>query len=181
MPGIGHFAVGMAAARVAKPPRRVTLSGWMCILVMAAYLPDVDVVGLAVGVPYRAPFGHRGALHSPAFALICAVVLGLVSWWSHLQPVRMMLAAGSVMVSHGLLDALTDGGLGVALLWPLSNVRYFAPWRPIPVSPVGAHAFSFGAGEFILNEAVIFLPFLIIALWPRGDTASERASGPTTG
>jgi inner membrane protein len=39
--------------------------------------------------------------------------------------------------SHGLLDAMTDGGRGVALFWPFTARRYFLPWRPIPVAPIG--------------------------------------------
>ena len=37
-------------------------------------------------------------------------------------------------MSHALLDALTDGGLGVAFFSPFSNERYFFPWTPIRVS-----------------------------------------------
>ena len=47
-----------------------------------------------------------------------------------------------VVASHGLLDALTDGGLGAALLWPFSDERFFAPWRPLPVAPIGARFWS---------------------------------------
>jgi inner membrane protein len=38
------------------------------------------------------------------------------------------------MLSHGLLDALTDGGLGVAFFSPLDESRYFFPVCPIRVS-----------------------------------------------
>ena len=38
------------------------------------------------------------------------------------------------MASHGVLDALTDGGRGVGFLIPFSSERFFFPWRPIPVS-----------------------------------------------
>jgi inner membrane protein len=44
-------------------------------------------------------------------------------------------------VSHGLLDAMTNGGLGVAFFAPFSNERYFLPWRPILVSPLSIHVF----------------------------------------
>ena len=47
------------------------------------------------------------------------------------------LAAPALLASHALLDTLTDGGLGAALLWPFNFTRYFAPWRPIPVAPIG--------------------------------------------
>nr|HRC76832.1 rhodanese-like domain-containing protein [Kouleothrix sp.] len=33
---------------------------------------------------------------------------------------------------HGVLDAMTDGGLGVAFFAPFSATRYFFPFRPIP-------------------------------------------------
>jgi len=39
--------------------------------------------------------------------------------------------------SHGLLDAFTNGGLGIAFLAPLYNERYFIPWTPIEVSAMG--------------------------------------------
>ncbi|HYX92236.1 MAG TPA: hypothetical protein VE782_11770, partial [Myxococcaceae bacterium] len=45
---------------------------------------------------------------------------------------------------HGLLDALTDGGLGAALFWPLTAARCFAPVLPIPVAPIGPGIFSMG-------------------------------------
>src|SRR5262249_33852605 len=43
--------------------------------------------------------------------------------------------------SHGLLDAMTNGGLGVAFFAPFSDTRYFFPWRPILVSPISLHVF----------------------------------------
>ena len=49
--------------------------------------------------------------------------------------------------SHGVLDAMTDGGSGVAFLAPFDDTRYFLPWRPIPVSPIGVSRFFSGAGS----------------------------------
>ena len=37
---------------------------------------------------------------------------------------------------------MIDGGLGCALFWPFDLTRYFAPWRPIPVAPIGMDFFS---------------------------------------
>lgn len=92
-------------------------------------LPDLDVIAFHFGIPYSAPFGHRGATHS-------------------------------------LLDALTDGGLGVALLWPFSNERFFAPWRPIPVAPIGAGMLSSRGLHVLLIEGLWSLPLLVFAFWP---------------
>ena len=33
-----------------------------------------------------------------------------------------------ITASHGILDAFTSGGLGIALLSPISNQRFFSPW-----------------------------------------------------
>ena len=43
--------------------------------------------------------------------------------------------------SHGLLDAMTDGGLGVAFFSPLDTTRYFFSFRPAVVSPIGIGKF----------------------------------------
>jgi inner membrane protein len=37
-------------------------------------------------------------------------------------------------LTHPLLDALTDAGSGISLLYPFSKRRVFLPWRPIHVS-----------------------------------------------
>ena len=62
-----------------------------------------------------------------------------------------------VLASHGLLDTMTDGGLGAALLWPFSLTRYFAPWRPIPVAPIGLDFFTLDGAMVALTELVLFL------------------------
>ena len=62
---------------------------------------------------------------------------------------RTCVLAGLVVASHGLLDTLTDGGLGAALLWPVSEARLFAPVRPLPVAPIGRHLFS-GRGAYVM-------------------------------
>jgi len=54
--------------------------------------------------------------------------------------------------SHPLLDAMTSGGLGVALAWPWSEHRFFAPWRPIRVSPFAPQFFSARGLATLLSE-----------------------------
>ncbi|MEG0192443.1 MAG: metal-dependent hydrolase [Stenotrophomonas sp.] len=54
--------------------------------------------------------------------------------------------------SHPLLDAMTSGGLGVALAWPWSDHRFFAPWRPIRVSPFAPQFFSARGLATLLSE-----------------------------
>ncbi len=128
-------------------------------------LPDLDVLAFSLGIPYRAALGHRGLSHSLLLAgfvsLLVAVPAGLalaVPWW-WLWP-----GFFGALVSHTLLDALTDGGLGVALFWPLSGRRYFFPWRPIRVSPIGLAAFSRWGMRALASELRwVWLP-LVLAL-----------------
>jgi len=59
-----------------------------------------------------------------------------------------------------LLDALTDGGSGVMLLFPFSAERLFFPWRPIHVSPLGILRFVSKAGYVLRSE----MPFCMAAV-----------------
>ncbi|HZH04072.1 MAG TPA: metal-dependent hydrolase, partial [Myxococcaceae bacterium] len=132
-----------------------------------ALIPDLDVVAFALRVPYGAPWGHRGASHSLAAALAVGLLAGWLARGTSLPPVRTGLWAVLAMASHGLLDILTDGGQGVALFWPLDPTRYFAPFRPLPVSPVGAGMFS-ARGLYVIGvELLAFAPLWLYALWPR--------------
>jgi inner membrane protein len=52
----------------------------------------------------------------------------------------------------------------VAFFSPFSNHRYFFPWNPIEVSPIGARFFSADGIDVIKSEAVwIWLPSLVFA------------------
>ena len=148
MASLGHVAVGLAAARTYGKGDR---PHWRSAVTWSALsmLPDADVIGFSLGVRYEDPWGHRGATHSFAFAVIVGAVVGLVV--RRLDRRRSLprrssepgnerrraLLATVVLATHPLLDTLTDGGLGCALLWPFDLTRYFAPWRPIQVAPIG--------------------------------------------
>ena len=68
-------------------------------------------------------------------------------------------------VSHGLLDALTNGGLGVAFFSPFDTTRYFFPFRPIQVSPIGAHFFSARGISVVQSELLwVWLPCVAFAI-----------------
>ena len=90
-----------------------------------------------------------------------------------------MPSVGHVAVGlAGLLDTLTDGGLGIALLWPFSDARYFAPWRPIPVAPIGRRLFGAAGLNLMLYECVLFLPLFVIGLWPRARAVGRPIEEP---
>ncbi len=160
MASIGHLVASAAATRLYGPsdqrPARTFL-----FLTALSFLPDLDVVAFAFGIPYASDFGHRGATHSFAFAMI----VGFITW-AFSGRHRLAIAAGLVTASHAVLDALTDGGLGVALLWPLSSERFFSPWRPLPVAPIGHHFLSARGLAVALTEVVVMLPLIVYAVWP---------------
>jgi inner membrane protein len=144
VPTIFSHAVATVTIGAAVLPRGIGVKPWL-IGVGCAIAADLDVIGLFLGVPYGHLFGHRGLTHSLLFALILAPVLLWTfyreSRWARYRP-RLFLFLLLSAVLHGMLDALTNGGLGVAFFSPFSNARYFFPITPIEVSPIGAGFFS---------------------------------------
>lgn len=155
------LALYVAGARGRIPPRMLAAG------LVAAMLPDADVVAFALHVPYADAFGHRGASHSLLFAALVAVVGAFCAKPLHGDPLQAAAWLFVCTASHPLLDAMTSGGLGVALAWPWSDARWFAPWRPIRVSPIGAGFFSARGVETLLSELRwVWLPlFAGAGLW----------------
>jgi inner membrane protein len=167
MPSIISHAVVAVALKAAFPepgvPRRLLLLGVACSMA-----PDIDVVGFRFGIHYEDLLGHRGLTHSLAFAAVLALVGLLAAFPRPDPPVRRSLAWLYLFIataSHGLLDAMTDGGLGVAFFAPFSNARYFFSFNPIAVSPIGVASFFSARGlDVIVNEMVwVWLPSVIFA------------------
>jgi inner membrane protein len=167
---VGHVIVGLAAGRFwagpgAPAPRLVAAMVGFSALSLS---PDADVISFALGVPYADPFGHRGASHSIVFALVLGALVGLVQRLRGGEgALKLGALSAAVVVSHPLLDAMTTGGLGVAWAWPWSAERAFLPWRPIPVSPIGAGFLSSRGLKVALTEVAQLAPLWLWALWPR--------------
>ena len=154
-------ALGKAYARGEMPARFWLLSA------LCAVLPDADVIGFAFGIRYGDLLGHRGLSHSLAFAAALGLTVALLffrderilsrRWWS------LACYFGVVTASHGALDALTNGGLGVAFFAPFDHGRYFFPRQPIEVSPIGAGFFSERGLAVLASEFVwVWLPSLLL-------------------
>jgi len=149
-------AIALGTKRV--PPRLIVAGAF------AAMLPDADVLAFKLGIAYADDFGHRGASHSLFFAGMVAILGALLH-----RPLRTSAPFAALwlfgcVASHPLLDALTNGGLGVALWWPFSDARVFWPWRPIAVSPIGSGFFSARGGAVMLSEfAWVWLPCAVLA------------------
>lgn len=164
-----HVVAGIAISTLAEARgvrRRLAVAAALC-----AAAPDVDVVTLWLGVPWGPLFGHRGITHSLAFAAVLAAVVTLAAFHGRGRA-AIWLALFVATASHGVLDAMTDGGSGVALFAPLDDTRYFLPWRPIPVSPIGSRFFTQRGLDILKTELwQIWLPAGIVALiglWRRG-------------
>jgi inner membrane protein len=135
-------------------PRRAWAMGTACAIV-----PDLDVIGFRFGVHYGDFWGHRGFTHSLVFAVILALLPTVIafplntSYDRRILWLYLFLAASS----HGLLDAVTDGGLGVAFLSPFDLTRYFFPWRPVLVSPIGVGRFFSVRGAAVLRTEIVWI------------------------
>ncbi len=158
------------AVAIALLPWFHGLRGNRPILVVGAVLtvlPDIDVIGLRLGIPYGDMLGHRGLTHSVLFALvISAVATRIMSRRATNNSYPMWTYFFLCLMSHGLLDALTNGGLGAAFFAPFDNHRYFFPSQPIEVSPLNIARFFQGQGIPVLRNELqwVWLPSLSIFL-----------------
>ena len=148
--------------RVGAQPARVWVLAAVC-----SVLPDADVLCFFFGVRYGDLLGHRGLSHSLPFALLLGCLVALLffrdvprftkEWWS------LALLFFAATASHGLLDAFTNGGLGVAFFAPFDSSRYFFPWRPVRVSPIGPGFFSARGARVLMSELLwVWLPSLAV-------------------
>jgi len=160
------FSHGVAAAALGTAfPKPKSARFWIYGII-CSMVPDVDVIGFRFGVHYEDMLGHRGLTHSIAFALVFSGIAAAAIYGRERQTGwrTLWLYLFLATISHGTLDAFTDGGLGVAFFAPFSNHRYFFPWNPIQVSPIGAGFFSPRGMDVIRSEAVwIWLPALVFA------------------
>ena len=119
-----------------------------------ACLPDIDVIGWFNGIGYESVYGHRGFTHSLAFGI---VVGGLFSLLFKQQRLKAWLILSLCLVSHGVLDAMTTGGRGIAFWWPFSDSRHFLPFRVIKVSPIGIRSFFSEWGWKVIKSEFFYV------------------------
>lgn len=148
-------------------PKKVWVAGVIC-----SVLPDVDVIGFKYGVRYGDFWGHRGFTHSLLFAALLAGIAVFTMFGQGTASARAgeprdpstSLSRTAVFAylflataSHGFLDAMTNGGLGVAFFSPFDNSRYFLPWRPIVVSPISVLRFFNPRAQSILWSEFVWI------------------------
>lgn len=178
-----HAVAAVALGKVCEGGRTRPRFWWLAAA--CSVVPDFDTFGLILGIRYGDTLGHRGFTHSLLFALLAGLAVASVffrdvprlsgRWW------RLVIFFFLATASHGLLDAVTDGGLGVAFFSPFDTRRYFLPWRPVEVSPIGLGFFGPQGLSVIRSEIVwIWLPSLALVAaawaWRRalGDSSPRR-------
>jgi inner membrane protein len=167
--GFTHIFVGEALGKIYtedKMPARFWVLAGACSVV-----PDLDIIAFYLRVPYSHMFGHRGFSHSLLFAAFTGMLTALLAfrdvprwsgkWW------RLAFFFFLVTASHGVLDAMTNGGYGIGFFSPFDNTRYFLPWRPLVVSPIGVHGFFTRWGwDVIKSEFIwVWLPMTAVSAW----------------
>lgn len=131
---------------------------------LLSILPDIDVIAFRFGIPYESQWGHRGFTHSFVFAFAIAALCTVFYRQLNSRPWTVLGMCFLACASHGVLDALTNGGLGIAFFWPFDVERYFLPYRPLVVPPIGVGSFfsEWGLRVLAFELIWIFVPGLIL-------------------
>lgn len=128
--------------------------------IVCSFFPDLDVIGFKFGVSYESFWGHRGFTHSIVFSVLFGILITALFYRNQINSRKgliLILYFSLCTVSHALLDALTSGGYGVALFAPFDNSRFFFPWQPIQVSPIGIGSFFSEWGIRVLKSEAIWI------------------------
>lgn len=157
---LSHPAIPISLALMKRVPRRLLLLG-----IAVSILPDADVLLLRLGADHDSQWGHRAFTHSLAAAAFIGALAALSARRLGATRALAFWFIALSMASHGLLDAMTTGGRGVAFFWPLDHARYFLPWRPIEVSPLSVQRFFSGRGLEILRSEwnYVWFPAILAA------------------
>lgn len=169
MASIFSHAIAASALGTVRYPKKEVFK-YFALGVFCACFPDFDVLFLKLGVPYEHMFGHRGFFHSLIFAYLQGLFIVRVFYADLTFASRASMTIGFYFfccgVSHSILDAMTNGGLGVAFFAPFDNTRYFLPWRPIEVSPLDTDSFFGEWGIRVLKSELyyVMIPSLLLAI-----------------
>ena len=166
MPTIFSHGIAAVSATYLFKTKVDTIKFYLLVL-FCSCIPDADVIAFRFGIPYSHWLGHRGITHSILFSAILPIPILLIFYRSvsvfTLRYLLLWFVFFISTLSHTLLDALTNGGLGVCLYCPFFNERFFFDFRPIQVSPIGRNFFS-EAGIRVLKSEFLWIriPSIVI-------------------
>ncbi len=162
---ITHSLAGLLVYSIASTIKDYPKRFWIICLLLPI-IPDLDVIAFFFEIPYSSPYGHRGFTHSIVFSITFSLFIG--SFFARNQSFKTKMTFSLLffmsLISHTLLDAITNGGLGVAFFWPFHNDRYFLPWNPVQVSPLGIKAFISKRGIDVLISEFKYVISPLIAI-----------------
>lgn len=154
----GHALVAITAGKTYS--KKFTSLKFFILGCVCATFPDLDVIMFQF-VSYNHFLGHRGFFHSLVFCFLFALLItflffrtekaGSKPWFIY---VFYFFLCGA---SHAIFDMLTTGGLGIAIFAPFDNTRYFFPWRPIKVSPIGIGNFFSDRGWHVIKSELVWI------------------------
>lgn len=173
----GHAVAGLtlsAAFTRGRPPRRV----WG-VAVACALAPDLDWFTGVLPLGEGHSLAHRGLSHSLVAAALITALAMLIAFRDRLRSPRLWLCMAAATLSHGLLDAWTFGGTGVAFLAPFSDVRFVAQWQPLFVSPIplSGRLLEWLMLSLVTELAWVGLPGLVVFLLARRSGRRRAPAG----
>ena len=148
------LAIGIGLGSRIIPPRLLTAA------IVGSIVPDIDVYTHH----FFAAISHRGVTHTPACALLVALSAALVARALRTTYMRALVFVFVATLSHPVLDMFTNGGSEIPIFWPVSNERYFMPWTPIEVSPIGLTRFFSARGIEVLESELVWVWLPAVAL-----------------
>jgi inner membrane protein len=159
---LAAFTIGKIANLQVNPVKLILLA------MLCGILPDADVLMFQFGYSYEHPLGHRGFTHSIVFAFLLAFLIRILFYrnikFFSKTGITLFIVFLLATLSHSLLDACTNGGKGVGFFIPFDNGRYFFPWRPILVSPLGISRFFSEWGLRVLQSEAFYIGIPALSL-----------------
>jgi inner membrane protein len=184
-----HAFAGAALAKVlatAKDRNPLGHSGgslrYPLIAGFCSVFPDIDALTFWIPDLRGSLWIHRGLTHSIPFALLFSFSVALFAFYRRRPFSKSWIKVWAVLfvatASHGLLDTLTDGGAGIALLAPFSDERFFCPWRPIICSPITLKPVLFfkAGGAYVIASEIIFVWLPLSLLYVAASRWRARAA-----
>ncbi len=176
-----HAAVPLITRGAVSLPKHLERRVIVAAVVLSCW-PDLDYVTLAFEVRPNELLGHRGLTHSLIVAavvsLACAAVafrslgLGSRAWW------RVAAFLFGAAASHGILDAMTTGDVGVALFAPVENARHMLPLKLIASCPGGLNEYLGYWGLLTITNEVLYvvIPLALVVALVRARTPWKRTA-----
>jgi len=137
---IGHTFLGLATIAIAsKRGEKPLIMGNLklsAFCVIMAGLPDIDFIqwdgaGIIITGLY-----HHGITHSIGFALMVSALAALVAKlvkrgdWLWFGGLTLALVMSHVIADIFMIDGYPQNGVGIPLLWPISDAYYIVPLIP---------------------------------------------------